>query len=59
MEMLTDFLEATDSILIIIKLKKKHYSNKLQRKQWKHSMSLVKAAHTDTEVFAVSNVLIV
>lgn len=32
MEMLTDFLEATDSILIIIKLKKKHYSNKLQRK---------------------------
>lgn len=30
--MLTDILETTDSILIIIKLKKTHYSNKPQRK---------------------------
>lgn len=58
MEMLTDFLEATDSILIIIKLKKNTTVTNCREKQWKHSMS-VKTAHTDTEVFTVLNVLIV
>lgn len=56
--MLTDFLEATDSILIIIKLKKNTTVTNCREKQWKHSMS-VKTAHTDTEVFTVLNVLIV
>ena len=56
--MLTDILE-TDSILIIIKLKKKpHYSNKLQRKTME-ALHVIGKNYTHTQVFMVLNVLIV
>ena len=55
--MLTDILE-TDSILIIIKLKKPHYSNKLQRKTME-ALHVIGKNYTHTQVFMVLNVLTV
>ena len=56
--MLTDILETTDSILIIVKFIKTHYSNKLQRKTMK-ALHVISKNYIHTEVFTVLNVLIV